>query len=297
MRRDTSNNSLSGQIDSNLFLHFCRHLVALCITFQSLNDEKVPISELKFDAFPGIIINIRGIFYFLTAGHILKNLDTELSNDKVLIHNSVLADTFGPGTISPHPIPFDFSNEPKFYIFDKEDGLDFGLIMLRSYYVDLLDKHGIAAIFEQNWIHQSRIDFDDYAMLGLPDEFISAVFKRADQHLSTLGSVSPTLIQVQKPAVPPENLKETKFNRFIGQLKSDMPLWSIVGMSGGPIFGINHGPPERYWIVAIQSVWLETRKIIFGCPLPVLANLLTDWTDQILRTERNEQQPRKKWQV
>ena len=286
MSEDRSYKTTHGQNDNNgLLQFFCRHLVSLCFTFQKLDDKNRTISEIIFDAFPGVIINIRGIFHFLTAGHILQDLDDALRKEKVIIHSSVLADTFGPGATSPQPIPFDFLNEPKFYIDNEEDGLDFGLIMLRPYYVRLLEKHGIIAIFEKNWIYQDRLEFHRYAMLGLPEEFISAIQSGSDQNLQTLGSVSPTLISLQKPAVQPENIKKTKYSRFVGQLNSDIPLKSIAGMSGGPIFGFNLNPPVRYWIVAIQSRWLKTRGITFGCPLPVLANLLTEWTDELLKAK------------
>ena len=279
-----SNNFSSNPNKANSLVdYFCRHLVALCITFQHLDDKKQPIGDIKFDASPGIVINIRGIYYFLTAGHILKDLENLLSKKMALIYSSVLADTFGINSTSPQPIPFDFLNEPKFFIDNDDEGLDFGLIMLRKYYIELLDKNGIIAIHEENWIKQNSVDFHSYAMLGLPYEFITEIQRASDQNMQTLGTVSPTLIFIQKSTNSIENLKKTKYPRFIGQMPNDMPLRSIIGMSGGPIFGFNHDTPMRYWIVAIQSAWLKTRKIIFGCPIPVLANLLTKWTDEVLK--------------
>lgn len=104
MSEDRSYKTSHGQNESNGILQFfCRHLVSLCITFQHLDDKNRPISEVKFDAFPGVIINIRGVFHFLTAGHILQDLDNALRKEKVIIHSSVLADTFGPDTTSPQP--------------------------------------------------------------------------------------------------------------------------------------------------------------------------------------------------
>ena len=114
-------------------------------------------------------------------------------------------------------------------------------------------------------------------------EFIATIQKESDKSLQTLGAVSPTLIFFQKPSVEPENIKKTKYPRFVGQLKKDISINSIVGMSGGPIFGFNLNPPIRYWVVAIQSSWLKDRRITFGCPLPVLANLLTEWTEEVLK--------------
>ena len=283
MNGDGSHKTSCGQSENNGMLQFfCRHLVALCITYQQLNDKNKPINEVKFDATSGLIINIRGVYYFLTAGHILKNLEEALRSENVLIHGSVLADTFGPGAASSYPIPIDLLNEPKFYIDDEEEGLDFGIIMLRPYYIELLKKNGIVAIHEENWVKQGDLDFHGYAMLGFPREFVSTIQEKSKKNLQTVGVVSPTMIFFKKPSTPPENIKKTKYQRFIGEIRQDIPIDSIEGMSGGPIFGFNLNSPSRYWVVAIQSAWLKDRKITIGCPLPVLANLLTEWTDGIL---------------
>jgi len=58
-----------------------------------------------------------------------------------------------------------------------------------------------------------------------------------------------------------------------------------VGMSGGPIFGFRHGPPMTYWVVAIQSSWLPSEGIVFGCPLPIMAELLTTWIDDLSKSD------------
>jgi hypothetical protein len=197
----------------------------------------------------------------------------------------VLADIFGPEAISDKPIPFDFANEPRFFIFDAETGLDFGLIALRPHYVRLLATQGIKAIFEENWIHQHNVEFDAYKMLGLPEEFIDSVRTGSDDNSSVLGTVSPTMIDLTCMDEPPEDIRRTRYPRFVGQLRSDLPLSSIRGMSGGPIFGFNFRPPMRYWVVAIQSSWLPLRRITFGCPVPVLADLIASWTDQLIDDE------------
>jgi len=83
MSGDKSYDSISDQKGANDLLKFlCRHLVALCVTYQHLNDEKLPIEEVQFFACPGIIISIRGICHFLTAGHTLQDWTTEAKKEK-----------------------------------------------------------------------------------------------------------------------------------------------------------------------------------------------------------------------
>lgn len=262
---------------------FCRHLVALCITYRQVRNG-MPVEKPIFSAYPGVVICIQGFCSFLTAGHALKDLNTHLERGDVLIDSAVLADTFGPDTISEKPIPFDLSNEPMFFIYDKEEGLDFGLIALRPYYVRLLAKHKIKALFEENWINQHRVKFDGYTMLGLPEEFITSEQGGPGDDSGTVGKVAPTMIGVKPIDCIPEGIKPTKYPRFVGQLHQNLPLSSIVGMSGGPIFGFRNGPPMSYWVVAIQSSWLPSQAVVFGCPLPVLAGLLTTWIDDLSKS-------------
>lgn len=253
---------------------FCRHLVALCISYRQVKNG-IPIENHSFFACPGVVICIRGFCSFLTAGHALKDLSAHLERGDITVESAVLADTFGPDAISKNPIPFDLLNEPRFFIDNKEEGLDFGLVALRPHYVALLAKHGIKALFEENWINQHRVKFDAYTMLGLPEEFV-----KFEQN-GSVGIVSPTMIGVEALNSPPEGTKLTHYPRFVGQLEKNLALSSIVGMSGGPIFGFRYGPPMAYWVVAIQSSWLQSQRIIFGCPLPVLAELLTKWIDDL----------------
>jgi hypothetical protein len=270
--------------NEKLLEFFCRHLVALCVTYREVR-RGVPAEKTSFSAYPGIVLSVRGMCSFLTAGHALKDLSDHLEKGEIIVESAVLADTFGPGTISEKPIPFDLKNEPLFFIDDEKEGLDFGLVALRPYYAALLERHGIVAVFEENWINQGKVQFDAYAMLGLPEEFITSGESSSGDG-SLIGRVAPTMIGVKAADLFPEDVRSTTYPRFTGQLNDGLPLTSIVGMSGGPIFGFRYGPPATYWVVAIQSSWLKNKSIVFGCPLPVLAGLLTEWIDALSKSEK-----------
>lgn len=273
------NSHKSSQSPSRALEFLCRHLVALCVTYQECN-EIGPTGEPRFFACPGTIICIRGVYSLLTAGHTLKDWDEAIRRGRVRVLSAVLADIFGSERVTEEPIPFDFVNEPRFYIDDEEEGLDFGLVALQPYYARLLAKNGIKAIFEENWIHQHTVKFDGYAMLGLPEEFITSQIDSSRGDIRVLGAVSPTMIVVTRLEQPPPE-RVTQFPRFVGQLYPGLELTSIKGMNGGPILGFSFGPPMAYWVVAIQSSWLPQSRITFGCPLPVLGELIASWVDQL----------------
>jgi hypothetical protein len=249
---------------------FCRHLLALCVAYEHDGDKAV--QRPRFAAYAGTLLRIHDTYCFLTAGHILREVEEALQSEKIEVKNVVLADTFGPGRFK-EPIPFDLRNAKLFYIDDDDEGLDFGVILLEPYYVRLLAVNGIVAIEEQNWVRQSRVKFQGYAMLGLPEEFTSDFVTAAGE-----GIVGPTMFAIQRLASPPVGARPTKHERFVGLLDPALGLKSMKGMSGGPIFGFNF--EERhpvYWVVALQSAWREAEGFVFGCPIPTLASLMTAW--------------------
>ena len=81
--------------DTNALEFLCRHLVALCVSFDFLDVPNGAGQEPRFTACAGTVICIRDRVYFLTAGHILRGLDEAIRSDRVTIRSAVLADTFG----------------------------------------------------------------------------------------------------------------------------------------------------------------------------------------------------------
>jgi len=260
--------------DSDGLEYFCRHLVALCTTAEPKNAGGS--DKTRFFAGCGTLINIRGHVMFLTAGHIVREVEKAFASDQYDI-KAVLADTFGAGRKSDYPIPFDLKNALFWYMDDDELGLDFGVIFLRSYYVNLLALNGIVALEERNWAHQDNAEFDGYAMLGLPAEFTSEFVSDEGE-----GVVSPVMFRVQKLPDAPSDRTPTIFPQFVGQLDQALPIKSVVvGMSGGPIFGFCLEPQVAYWVVALQSSWNAATRTVYACPLPLIARLLTRWSEEI----------------
>jgi hypothetical protein len=255
--------------DSEGLQFFCRHLVALCVTFRRKGEDGD-----RFSAYSGTLIMLHNTVFFLTAGHILEDLEEARKSDDVEFSSAVLADTFGLKRISNLPIPFDLKGAKFFHINDAEEGLDFGVIPLSSYYVRLLAANGVVALEEVNWARQDRVTFDAYAMLGFPEEFVSENVNDAGE-----GFVYPTMFRVHRLEPPPEDTPVTRHPRFVGRIDQELPLNSVKGMSGGPIFGFSIGTETRYWVVALQSTWRPTSRTVYGCSLPALASLMTSWAD------------------
>jgi hypothetical protein len=249
----------AADIEQELFDEvLSRHLVALCLSYEP-KDGSYP---KRFTAYAGTLLALRSGIYYLTAGHILQEIEEKLlrNEDAFKIH-AMLADTFSSHRVTDKPIPFALRSED--LIFYDRDGFDLGVIPLRPYYAQQLALNGAVAIRESNWQRDLEETFDAYRMLGLPHEFTY------DVGIEEV-SVSPTRIAVERLDSPPTG-HETPYPRFVGKIDlGGSRLKDIVGMSGGPIFGFRF-KPLTYSVVALQSAWLQSEQIVFGCPIAVLA--------------------------
>ncbi|KUM25906.1 hypothetical protein AU467_23965 [Mesorhizobium loti] len=248
---------------------FGRHLIALCVSYRDRADTAAGLQP-RVAVFSGTLFEFRGTVSILTAGHILRWIERMEKSSEIEILGASIADVFSADIKCDHPIPLDLKGAIRNYV--DEAGLDFGLILLRPYYVRLLAFNGTKAIGEEVWAPRPDVNFGAHFILGLPAEIQS-------QRISDEGNIalSPILLRVRE-------LNEdggADFPRFVGQI-DDMPLQSIEGMSGGPIIGFDLSSPDRYWIVALQSAWLPTSRKVFGCPMPVIGKLLTEAVNDLL---------------
>ena len=256
------------------FRFLARHLVAIGLTYR-LRREGAS-GTVRFIAYSGTLIHIRHAVFVLTAGHCVADLEDHLANPEIEIVGSVLVDTFGLLATSEQPIPFDIKGAPRFYIDDVAAGLDFGVIAVHPHFVRLLGLHGMVAIGEENWARQHAVEMDAHFLLGLPAELTEGVVD-VEGHVS----VGPSLVRLKKRSIDTDDVPQTLHPRFVAEIAGHFGLTSLRGMSGGPIIGFDKDR-KRYWIVAIQSAWLKERRIVFGCPVPLLGRLMTEWTDQTI---------------
>ena len=253
-----------------------RRIVRLNYVYRPVSSHGIEREKERVIFLSGFIFSSRNRWFWVTAGHAIKDLDEHLENGTIELDSSTLVDSYNPKPLINIPIPFDYKSSQRISIFDKESGLDFGLIALRPHYRDLLKANGIVPLAEENWSYTREIHFDHYILLGLPKDFIDvASDSRSGEIKST---IYPTMVFLEKTDYQPH--KETTYPRFIAEIRDNSLLEDIEGMSGGPIFGISNEFNDRYWIVAIQNSWLD-RKIIFGCPISVFAPLVEGIIDEI----------------
>ena len=248
---------------------FGQHFVALFLEIDRPPHKRGQFRN--FFGFSGILISVDGVTFYMTAGHILRDILKGLQDQTISILGAKLGDVFGASRITDYPIPFNLYPAEIFFIIDDKLGLDFGLIALTSYYLKLLAANNVTSLFRENWEKQHQVRYDAFIMMGLPKE-------HTGENLAPTGSlqVSPTLLVLEPIGKTVAGIPKDTKGRFHARISSELPFESIVGMSGGPIFGINFDDPMRYWIVAIQSSWLESAKEVFGCPIQNVGEMIQE---------------------
>ncbi len=261
-----------------------RHLVCLNGTYVELDAQGKAKSKEKLFSFSGFIMSFRGRWCLVTAGHVLdEELDENIRNKRIQLRCCGIADYFGLDAKVPLPTIIDYENTPKLYIDDQELGLDFGVMPLRDLYQANLAANGILPIAEENWVRQEDVEFEAFGILGFPDELKPEPGTRMGDHgQEIVGHVHAILIPIQR--LPDETMEAEgrQFPWFVGKvLLPPDRLQSVVGMSGGPIFGFRRVPGEglSYWVVAMQSWWNKETRVIYGCPVPIFARLVEEVLD------------------
>jgi hypothetical protein len=139
-----------------------------------------------------------------------------------------------------------------------------------------LSENGIRPISQDNW-KQQRVDACEiFAMLGLPHCLVDDQWRLVPHGNGVAGIINPVLVPVERIELPPDEMPKSANPWFVGVVGAAGALPNIEGTSGGPIFGFFKGDDGnwRYWIVALQSRWNEKRRIIFGCQIPVIGQIV-----------------------
>ena len=260
--------SIFMQNGDELFDLFGCHFVALCLSSVD-SSSRDSAAARSFHAYSGTIITVSNKVLFLTAGHVLKHIDSAYAHPDVQVEKVVLADLHGIDRKTWRPIPFDIRKEPTWYI--DQDGLDFGVIALRRHYQDLLAVNGILPISEDHWRFKPLDNLDLYIVMGIPTELTG---KEPDRNGNL--AVETVMLKIEKVEDPGIGTQQMISGRFFGKLVGEVPLQSLCGLSGGPIFGVSLNDPKRYWIVALQTVCISTRDTIVGCPMNMIGNIIEE---------------------
>lgn len=280
--------NLTIEEQANIFVKgLCSHIVCLTGTAFPLDENGRRCGSEIFFNFSGFVVSMYEGWMLVTAGHVLKQLDGQLLRREIELVHFRLADYFGLDVQSGVPIPFGYADCQKYAIDDEERGLDIGIIFLPPLYRRLLEANKIRAISQENWDWQQSLEWDLFGVLGFPEELFDRHKHISVSGSTVIGGVRPVLMFATVSDATPLNRPVPECPWLAVELRDKSEIKSIVGMSGGPIFGfkLRPGKPPLYTPIAVQSFWDRERRIAFGTRLHVVMGML-DQQLQALYAER-----------
>lgn len=256
---------MSTEKSQEFLQYMSRHLVALTAEYKSYKDGKLFHHGVL--AFSGFVVEMANRWFWVTAGHCLKRLDENIPAGTIELLATEFMDCFGPGNPNRNGLPFHYEPGCGFYLEDESLALDFGLIELSSLFRDNMVANGVTAIDHAHWNANIELSFSEYRMLGFP-----AHEKEEDLDASggAIAAIRPVMIAIDR--ITSDDLSNPPDGAwFIGRIPDEVPIPSVEGMSGGPIFGLlkDDNGQWKYRVIALQSWWRPESRVIFGCSLPL----------------------------
>ncbi|MFO0875179.1 MAG: hypothetical protein U0575_14580 [Phycisphaerales bacterium] len=224
------------------------------------------------------VVSVRGMWFLVTAGHVLDGRASRIAAGRriasTLLFDACAGNSF-PGIL------IDLEGCPALR-HDNNHGWDYGIVLLRPYYAQLLAAGGIKPVSERAWSNQPS-DVFARVMLGVPGELRRPVIVKQGSQTKAQSSSAWVLFGLQPARHIPECFGEDRDIRIYGvvapgEVVEDgvgTPITDIRGTSGGPIFDLHRDAEGRavYSLVGVQSSWHKPTGTISGTPLwPVLTS-------------------------
>ena len=226
----------------------------------------------RVHVFSGFLIEAAGVWFYLTAGHVLRDLKSALDLDSKF--DTWRLDDQSAGNTFDAAIPFDFDIGRWLVIENELNGLDYAAVVLDPFFCRQLKAGGAVPIDKIAWGDYTA-EHDFWAVVGIPAETV---------HYQQENFIHGKLVIMPlEPTEPPEGAGATVSNRFFAHIKDPGAVNHLGGMSGGPVFALfkNEGR-WRYKIIGLQSGWYRSEAVISACPISSFAEELESVVQEAL---------------
>jgi hypothetical protein len=143
-----------------------RHLVSLVLINWHLDEAGKRNGHAHVAACSATVMASGDMWFLVTAGHVLQELDELIAHVRVEVAESFIVDSLGSQAKHVGNIPFNYADAARHYVFD--DGLDYGLICLNANIRRLMAANGILPVDAENWINQDMDKCNGFVLLGIP---------------------------------------------------------------------------------------------------------------------------------
>ena len=156
MAWNTPTSSLTGRVVRTVGKHF--------VTLSCLQYPPADVSA-KSLVFSGFMVDVSGEWFYVTAGHIIRDIRIALASGSSFDRWRLDDQTAG-NRFDGKAVPYDFNPEEWLQLEDRDTGLDYAAVHLREYYRRQLEAGGITAIARNAWSDHAT-EYDHWVLLRI----------------------------------------------------------------------------------------------------------------------------------
>ena len=236
--------------------------------------------QMRVNVSSGFMVEVAGEWFYVTAGHILRRIQTAIEAGSTFDVWRFGDQTAG-NRFNNTAVPCLFEHDKWFVLEDSSTGLDYATVHIGGLYRQQLEAGGVTAIAKNAW-SDHLAEHNHWALVGIPSETVSYDGKSLISARVVVAPLSPT-------EAPPA-AEQKALNQFYAKLAPDSEQFvsDIDGMSGGPIFMLKYvNETWKYSVIGVQSGWYPQSRVVAACPFTTFANALEPVVEEALLLARN----------
>lgn len=226
-------------------------------------------SPEKVFVFSGFVVDVMGEWFYVTAGHILRDIRTALSSG-CSFDVWRLDDQTAGNRFNGMAVPYEFDVDRWLVLRDDVTGLDYAAVHLDAFYRRQLEAGEVTAIANDAWSDHAT-EHDYWVLVGIPSESVDYDGKTI---ITARVVVSPLT-----PTKEPISAGDKALNQFYAKPieGSERFFNDPDGMSGGPVFALKKQEEQwLYGVIGVQSAWYPTSKTLAICPFSSFGSALEE---------------------
>lgn len=200
--------------------------------FVTLSCVQYPPAESpeKILVFSGFVVDVLGEWFYVTAGHILRDIRTALTSGSSFDVWRLDDQTAG-NRFNGKAVPYGFDAETWLELQNATTGLDYAAVHLGDFYRRQLEAGGVTAIARNAWSDHVS-EHDHWVLVGIQSESVAYDGKTV---ITARVVISP-LIPVDEPILAGEKAQNQFYAKPIDG--SEHFFKNADGMNGGPVFAL-----------------------------------------------------------
>ena len=257
---------------------FVRHVLGLALSFRYQGNTRRAV-------FTGFLVDLRGRLLWMTAGHIIEQLNRVLSSSDYSVLDMRWLDRWripGAESLPAHRRNLRMYSGQAF-------GADFGMVIVSGLdEAHLRSGREVAIVGEQAWRNLHLAKPEGFYVIGFPWEMINIEEETLSNGRTRVALDAQTIcLPVRRLEHPGTQCTgdfwddpEALYGQILPFVEGmDGQPNDIEGMSGGPVFSLERDASGsiRYRLFGVQAFWEKNKRLIRAEPIQRVVERAEQW--------------------